>query len=103
MAIKNRHGAFLPPTQDPRRALLKDGTLVLPPFSLRDLPPDCALGTFMGVLALRYVAPRGGLIAAFVHDLGDEDVRSILDHQRAEAEAQLGAGYARRAMWWERT
>ncbi len=102
MATKGRQRAFSRPTQEPRRVRLDEGTLVLPPISLRDLPPDCTLGTFMGVLALRYVA-RGGLIAAFVHDLGEDDVRSILDHQRAEAEAQLGAGYARRAMWWERT
>lgn len=91
-----------PAEQSPRRVRLDEGTLVLPPVSLRDLPPDGVIGSFMGIAALRFVTPAGP-IAVFIHDLQDEDVAEILGSQRRQAEAQLGAGYGRRAFWWETT
>lgn len=99
MATKPRR-AFPGPARAPRRVPLAEGTLVLPPVSLADLPPDGTPGLFLGVLALRY-ATKIGSVAIFLHDLDPGDVAQILEQQRAEAEAQLGVGYARRAFWWE--
>ena len=86
--------------QSPRRVRLDEGTLVLPPVTLRELPPDGTVGTFMGLAALRFTTPAG-LIAVFLHDLREDDMSQILAAQRREAEAQLGTGYSRRAFWWE--
>jgi hypothetical protein len=88
--------------QSPRRVRLDDGTLVLPPVTLRDLPSDGVIGSFMGIAALRFATPAGA-IAVFLHDLTDDDIADILAAQRRQAEAQLGAGYGRRALWWERS
>jgi hypothetical protein len=88
-------------SRSPRRIRVAGGMLVLPPVGLLDLPPDGAVGNFMGIAALRFDTPVG-LVAVFLHDLGDGDVDRILDAQRSEAEAQLGVNYARRALWWER-
>jgi hypothetical protein len=87
--------------QSPRRVRLDDGVLVLPPVSMGDLPPDGVIGSFRGVAALRFVTAAGP-IAVFLHDLNPDDLGMILETQRREAEAQLGNGYARRALWWEK-
>lgn len=87
--------------QSPRRLRLDNEILVLPPVTLRDLPPDGVLGFFMGVLSLRFQTPAGSM-AIFVHDLTDSDRTLIFEGQRRQAEVQLGAGYARRALWWEK-
>ena len=94
--------ASTPPAvpQSPRRVRLEDGVLVLPPVSLQELPPGGSVGTFMGVAAMRFSTPVG-TVAVFLHDLATDDVAAILAAQRRQAEAQLGAGYARRAFWWE--
>lgn len=86
--------------QAPRRVVLDEGTLVLPPVGLNDLPLDATVGTFKGVLALRYMTPIG-LVAVFLHDLERDDLDAVLRAQRRQAEVQIGEGYARRAMWWE--
>lgn len=86
--------------QLPRRIRVAEGTLVLPPATLRDLPPDGTVGTFMGVLALRHATPIG-TVAMFLHDLPSDALGAILRAQRRQAEAQLGEGYSRRALWWE--
>lgn len=93
---------FPAPAQSPRRVRLDEGILVLPPVILRDLPPDGVIGSFMGIAALRFTTPAGS-IAVFLHDLRDDDIAEILASQRRQAEAQLGAGYGRRALWWERS
>lgn len=87
--------------QAPRRVRLGEGTLVLPPVTLQDLPPGGMVGSFMGIAALRFTA-AAGTIAVFLHDLGADDIARILDAQRREAEAQLGQHYGRRALWWEK-
>lgn len=87
--------------QPPRRVRLDEGVLVLPPVCLGDLPPDGVIGSFMGIVALRFSTPVGA-VAVFLHDLAEADVALILKSQRREAEAQLGEGYARRAFWWEK-
>jgi len=79
--------------QSPRRVTVDEGILVLPPASLRDLPPDGVIGSFMGIAALRFTTPAG-LVAMFLHDP---------PAQRRQAELQLGADYARRPFWWEAT
>ena len=84
----------------PRRVRLNGGTLILPPVQLSDLPPDGVVGQFMGVAALRF-STQAGLVAVFLHDLGEDALGAILEAQRHQAEAQLGTGYARRAFWWE--
>lgn len=81
-------------TQCPRRVRLPEGTLVLPPVTLQDLPPG-------GVAALRFSAAVG-TVAVFLHDLDGDDIALILRAQRREAEAQLGENYGRRALWWEK-
>ena len=88
--------------QSPRRVSLAEGILVLPPASLRELPPDGVIGSFMGIAALRFTTPAG-LVAMFLHDLPDADIEAILEAQRRQAELQLGVDYARRAFWWEAT
>lgn len=88
-------------TQSPRRVRLPEGTLVLPPVTLQDLPPGGVVGAFMGVAALRFSAAVG-TVAVFLHDLGGDDIALILRAQRREAEAQLGENYGRRALWWEK-
>ena len=55
----------------------------------------------MGIAALRFSTPAG-TVAVFLHDLGSADIAVILEAQRNEAEAQLGEGYARRPLWWEK-
>ena len=57
-------------------------------------------GLFKGVAALKFTTPVG-LVAVFLHDLGCNDLTLVLEAQRRQAEAQLGSGYARRALWWE--
>jgi hypothetical protein len=96
-----RANRFRAAPQSPRRVRVQDGVLVLPPVAIRDLPPSGSIGTFMGIAALRFETPVGSA-AVFLHDLGAEDVLAILESQRREAEAQLGQGYARRALWWEK-
>lgn len=91
---------FVSITQSPRRVRLPEGTLVLPPVTLHDLPPGGIVSHFMGVAALLFAVPAG-TIAVFLHDLGSDDIDAILRAQRREAEAQLGANYGRRALWWE--
>lgn len=98
--MKKSTARFSAVPQSPRRVRLDAGTLVLPPVSLRDLPPDGVLGSFMGIAALRFTTAAGE-IAVFLHDLAKADVSQILEWQRRQAEAQLGAGYGRRALWWE--
>lgn len=71
------------------------GLLVLPPVTLRDLPPGGRVAFFLGLLALRFETP-GESFAVFLHDFGEDDVARILKAQRREAEAQLGTAYARR-------
>lgn len=85
----------------PRRIRLDEGVLVLPPVSLRDLPPGGTVGLFKEVAALRFSTPAG-VIAVFLHDLDNPDMAQILEAQRREAEAQLGERYAHTALWWER-
>ena len=89
-----------PAPQSPRRVNLDEGVLVLPPVSLREMPPGGSVGSFMGVAAMKFSTPMG-TVAVFLHDLGADDVAAILTAQRRQAEAQLGAGYGRRAFWWE--
>ena len=84
----------------PRRVRLDEGTLVLPPVGLADLPPDGVVGGFMGIAALRF-ATKAGVVAIFLHDLDQATLDAVLDAQRRQAELQLGEGYARRALWWE--
>ena len=91
---------FATSAQVPRRVLLEEGLLVLPPIALRDLPPDGVIGSFMGLPALRFTTARGRA-AVFLHDLCSNDLSHIMDAQRHQAEAQLGADYARRVQWWE--
>lgn len=85
----------------PRLLPLDEGTLVLPPVTLLELPPEAVIGFFLGVVALRFTAPAG-TIAVFLHDLRNDDIAEILASQRRQAEAQLGADYGRQAPWWER-
>ena len=85
----------------PRRVQLDEGILVLPPFGLRDLPAGGVISLFLGIIPLRFETPEG-LMAAFLHDHGDDDRAQIFAGQRRQAEAQLGEHYARRAIWWER-
>ena len=87
--------------QSPRRVRVDDGVLVLPPVAINNLPPGGSIGTFMGIAALRFATPSG-VVAVFLHDLGKDDIATILAAQRREAEAQLAAGYARRPLWWEK-
>ena len=87
--------------QSPRRVRVAEGTLVLPPVALLDLPSGGVIGNFMGVAALRFPTPAGS-VAVFLHDLNGSDVARILQPQRRQAEAQLGEDYARRAFWWEK-
>lgn len=89
-----------PPHQGPRRVRRDEGTLVLPPFRLTDLPPGGYVGAFMGIAALRMSTPTG-VVAAFLHDLNPEDLQTLLQAQRIQAAAQLGDGYAKRPFWWE--
>ena len=91
---------FAAAPQAPRWVRLAEGTLVLLTVTLRDLPPGGVVGHFMGVAALRFSVPAG-TIAVLLHDLGADDIDVILRAQRREAEAQLGANYGRRALWWE--
>jgi hypothetical protein len=86
--------------QVPRRIYLDEGFLIVPPTSLRDLPPDGVVGSFMGLPAVRFITARG-LAAVFLHDLCSIDLNHVMDAQRHQAEAQLGADYARRVQWWE--
>ena len=92
---------ILAAAQSPRGVRLEEGTLVLPPVTLQDLPPGGVISRFMGIAALRFTTPVGP-VAVFLHDLNNDDVAMIFSAQRREAEAQLGAGYARRALWWEK-
>lgn len=95
------HARFTAVRQSPRRVRLDDGVLVLPPVGLRDLPPNGVIGLFMGIAALRFSTPVG-TVAVFLHDLGSADIAVIFEAQRNEAEAQLGDGYARPPLWWEK-
>ena len=72
---------------------------MLPPVTLRDLPPDGQIGKFMSTVALRFTTPAG-LIAVFLHDLSNDDLAEVMASQRRQAEAQLGAGYGHRVLWW---
>jgi hypothetical protein len=72
---------------------LDEGSLVLPPVRLRDLPGTGVVGRFMGALALRFQTANE-TIAVFLHDLCPEDQAALLDEQRRVACAQLGAQYA---------
>lgn len=83
----------------PRRVRLAEGTLVLPPVRLVDLPPNGVIGSFMGVAALRFATPSG-LVAVFQHDLHEEDLAAMLAVQRRQAQAQLGLDYAVSRRWW---
>ena len=87
--------------KSPRRVRVGDGTLVLPPVTLQDLPPGGVIGRFMGIASLLFTT-AAGTIAVFLHDLGDDDRERIFAGQRRQAEAQLGEHYARRALWWEK-
>jgi hypothetical protein len=79
-----------------RRVRLEQGTLVLPPARLRDLPAGCTVGWFLGLPAVKFDT-GDGVLAAFLHDLHSDDLASVLNAQRRQAELQLGAGYARPA------
>ena len=91
---------FAASAQALRRRRVDGGFLVLPPTSLRDLPSDCVVDSFMGLPALRFVI-KGDLTAMFLHDLCNSDIRLLMDAQCRQANAQLGADYARRPSLWE--
>ncbi len=101
MATERGRSRLQGAAKSPARVPLPEGTLVLPPVALADLPPGGVIGSFLGIAALRFSTPVG-TVAVFLHDLTDNDIARVLDAQRREAEAQLGAGYARGAFWWGR-
>lgn len=98
--MRGRKFTVVPGNDGPRRRRFPEGTLVLPPVSLHELPPDGIVGRFLGIPALKFTTATG-LVAVFLHDLRRADIDALLAQQRAVAESHLGLNYARRRQWWE--